>query len=104
MPEYGLAPQQYEALASALRDQGHDARVVRVGGGIEERGGLGPPIPGEVIDVAIYLGDHVASGTIGAIVAVVLDRLRRQTKRTRRGVIYGPGGEELRRFELPPED
>ena len=93
----------YDELAAALRERGYDVAVEHPGGGVEQRG-----LPSDVVqsayDVALFLGEDLGSEIVAAIVALTVDRLRRRTKRTRNGVIYGPRGETLRTFHLPPQD
>lgn len=100
--EWGLFQAQYEDLVSALQREGHDAWLQEPTEGREYR--TGGVITDPLIELSIFLWEQAAEETIGAIVALAVDRLRRRSKRKRRGVIYGPGGEELRTFDLPPGD
>jgi hypothetical protein len=52
----------------------------------------------------VPLGQRRASLLILLTLACLGFIVGRWTKRERRGVIFGPGGEVLWRFELPPED
>ena len=102
-PEYGIAGDDYEALAAALREQGYDARVERPDDRVEFRH-LPPDVVQTAHDVAIFVGDQLAGEALEALVTLVVMRLRRKTKRARLVLIYGSRGEVLRRVELPPSN
>jgi hypothetical protein len=83
---------------SALRYEGHDAWLQEPREGEYGSGGI---VTDPLVEVSMFLWEHVSEETIGAIVALAFDRLRRRSKRKRNGVIYGPDGEVLRRFGRP---
>jgi hypothetical protein len=96
--EWGVGREHYEGLVSAMEDRGFDARLQEPRERDEYRsGGI---VTDQAVDVSIFLLEHVADGTIGALATLAIQRLARRTKRTRKGRIYGPDGEVLREFEL----
>jgi hypothetical protein len=74
---------------------------------------LEPPPPSEGIraasaDIAVYLLDRIADGTVDAIVAGIVGTIGRRLTRARRRhtthvVIFGPDEKPLRRIEMPAE-
>jgi hypothetical protein len=91
---------KYEELCSALADAGLDASLQLPRQGSYAEGGV---VTDPTIALSIFLWEEVAEETIGAIVALATERLRSGTKRKRQAVIYGVGGEVLRRFDLPED-
>ena len=88
----------YDALADDLHEQGWRMVIVE-------------PIPGAAeveYSVAVRLSQLVTDEVLGAIVAAIIDRLRRAHERfngeLRLAVIYGPSGEQLSVVELDEED
>ena len=99
--EWAEGQAQYEALVGALAEAGVDASVQEPREGRYAQGGI---VTDPLIDVSIFIWQHVSEELIGIVVALALERLRRRSKKTRKGIIYGPNGEVLREFELPPDD
>lgn len=88
----------YDALADDLHEQGWKMVIVE-------------PIPSTAeveYSVAVRLSQHVTDEVLGAILASIIDRLRRARERSngelRLAVIYGPNGEQLSVVELDEED
>lgn len=99
--EWADGQDQYAGLIAALGEEGLDASVQEPRDGQYARGGI---VTDPLIDVSIFLWEHVSDELIGVLVALAVERLRRRGKRRRKGVIYGPDGEVLREFELPPDN
>jgi hypothetical protein len=94
--DFAMHREQFERLASTLREHGYDAEIET----LEQRAVL-PFSP----DILIHIGEAgaTAKGIIDlvGIVRRVLRRLRRPPSgEPRRVVIYGPNGEVLRTVEL----
>jgi hypothetical protein len=100
-PEWAQGQAQYDGLVAALGQAGLDASVQEPRDGKYASGGI---VTDPLIDLSIFVWEHVSDELIGVLVALAIERLRRRTKRSRKGVIYGPGGEILREFELPSDD
>jgi hypothetical protein len=99
--EWAEGQPQYEAFVEALTEAGVDASVQEPREGRYAQGGI---VTDPLIDLSIFIWEHVSEELIGIVVALAMERLRRRSKRSRKGVIYGPNGEVLREFELPPDD
>jgi hypothetical protein len=104
--EWEPSRDQYDGFVSALKEAGLGAWLQEPRDGQYAQGGV---VTDPLIDLTIFLWEQVREETIGAIVALAIENLRRRAtrgrrwrrKRVRRGVIYGPDGEVLRTFELP---
>jgi hypothetical protein len=99
--EWAEGQAQYEALVEVLAEAGVDASVQEPREGRYAQGGI---VTDPLIDLSIFIWQHVSEELIGIVVALAVERLRRRSKKTRKGVIYGPNGEVLREFELPADD
>jgi hypothetical protein len=99
--EWAEGQAQYEGLAAALGEEGLDASVKEPRDGQYARGGI---VTDPLIELSIFLWEHVSDELIGVLVALAIERLRRRSKRKRKGVIYGLSGEVLREFELPSDN
>jgi hypothetical protein len=88
----------YDALADDLHEQGWRMVIVE------------PMSRGAEVEysVAVRLSQLVTDEVLGAIVAAIVDRLRRPRERSngelRLAVIYGPSGEQLRVVELDEKE
>jgi hypothetical protein len=100
-PEWAAGRPQYEDLVAALEEKGLDVSVQEPREGRYAQGGF---VTDPLIDLSIFLWEHVSQELIGILVGLAVERLRRRGKQKRKGVIYGPGGEVLREFELPSGD
>jgi hypothetical protein len=96
----------YDALADDLHAQGWTMVIIEPSEDLPEPGL--DYVPHEFYSVAVYLSQHVADGVLAALVASLIDRLRRTregwSRLTRQAVIYGPSGEVLRVVELDEEE
>jgi hypothetical protein len=99
--EWAEGQAQYEALVETLAEAGVDASVQEPREGRYAQGGI---VTDPLIDLSIFIWQHVSEELIAIVVALAVERLRRRSKKKRKGVIYGPNGEVLREFELPPDD
>jgi hypothetical protein len=99
--EWRLGQAEYEALVARYQVDGFDAWLQEPRDGQYGSGGI---VTDPLIDVSLFLWEHVTDATVSAVVALAIERLvagkLRRQKRKRRGVLYGPGGEVLRKFEL----
>lgn len=91
----------YQSLIAALEQEGFEARLQEPRGG---RYGAGGFVTDPLIEVSLFLAEHVSKEAIGAIVALTIDHLRRARRRRRKskpkGVVYGPDGEVVHTFDL----
>ena len=101
-PDLGFYREQYEALIRDLEGAGYKVVLEPQ----PETRSLDPVTLGA--ELVMHLLQHVEDGALDAIVAAILLRLRGwkigRKGQTRRGVIYGSGGEILREFDLPGDD
>jgi hypothetical protein len=103
--ELGLNGDAYDGLVSDLEEGGFDTALRRR---TEERFQL-PEVPQEFVIASLWLGGHVASQALDAIVHMVLSRTWRSRRKLRGQrppvvLIYGPNGEVLRKVEVPERD
>jgi hypothetical protein len=99
--DIGLFRDQYDALTQDLEAAGYDVRIVRE---VEERG-AGSQVGEAVFNLAVHVLDDAEDAAVGAIVALMVARLRGTIRGRRRRVqvLWGPHGEKLRDDELPEE-
>lgn len=106
--EMGLNREAYEALAEDLREAGYEVELQYP---IEQRGG----IRHAAVDVQLFLLDKGADAVVTFVVALVVERLTRSRRPRKappdavvpsgaRGAIFGPDGEVLREFDIPPPE
>ena len=92
---------QYLALREELEQHGHDVDLREP----IERRDLGQALE----DVALHIAGNVDAYVEGAVIGAAIKWLRGRAKvgprrgRGRRAVIYGPGGEVIRKLELPDD-
>jgi hypothetical protein len=100
---WALGSVELEALVVALKDEGYDAWLQEPRDGSYSAGGI---VTDPLIDVSLFLWENVGHEVVGALVALTIEKLRRQFKRKPRAkvVLYGPNGEVLRMVELAADD
>ncbi len=100
--EWALGSVELEELVAALKDEGYDAWLQEPRGSYSTGGIVTDPL----IDVSLFLWENVGHEVVGALVALTIEKLRRQFKRKRKAkvVLYGPNGDVLRMVELPVVD
>lgn len=101
--EWVLGPAELEGLVAAPRAQGHDAWLQEPRDGEYSAGGV---VTDPLIDVSLFLWENVPREVVGALVTLAVQKLASGVKSERkaRGVIYGPNGDVLHEFELPPDE
>lgn len=100
--EWALGTREVEQLVAALEEEGHDAWLQEPRDGSYSTGGL---VTDPLVDVSLFLWEHVGPELLGVLVTLTSESLRRQFKRKRKAkaVLYGPNGEVLRTIELPAD-
>ena len=101
--EWAVAEAQYGELTEALREIGYDAWIQEPRDNIFRTGGI---VTDPLIDLSIFLWEHVSEEAIGALIALVVERLHiRRARRARQtAVIYGLDGRVLRQVRLDSSD
>jgi hypothetical protein len=101
--ELGINRAQYESVVQDLQEAGHRASLHQP----EERRSTGGVAAQAAYGLTIYLLARVGDEVVDEIIETVKRRLRlghAYRDRRRAGVIYGPGNDVLRTFELPEGD